>query len=395
VKLKNSFCLVLVIILLHSLSLPIAFGTGPEHAEDSVDKKPLFEIIGGPEAPVLDEGMRGTQDIRGGFEGGLCLKVGEKYHMFPTERVGRAGEKPFVDDVNTRFGHWTSPDAVHWTRRSTIFQSTGKYAVAETDNPLNDRRGALYAFMPVYDEKLGRWYGYYVAYTVYPNYTPMHSYGRIWRAESVKRGIHGIGGPYRDVGIIMEPGLDTQPWEGRQGVDSFCPFPTGDGWLGFYGGAFPYARLEDYPKKTGKGWLVGLAKAQKLEGPWIRLKSGNPVRSIHPEWVENPIVSRLPNGVYIAIFDGGPGGWGYGNTFGYSLSKDGINWTRVSYIQIHTKVKKWWRTLRTPLCLVAQGNDIYTVLYTAMVKDKRFRPIGLVRLKLDREVLEARTKDLK
>ena len=51
------------------------------------DEKPLFEIIGGQNSPVVDEGMPGTEGIQGGFEGGRVVKVGDTYHMFPTERA--------------------------------------------------------------------------------------------------------------------------------------------------------------------------------------------------------------------------------------------------------------------------------------------------------------------
>jgi hypothetical protein len=204
-----------------------------------------------------------------------------------------------------------------------------------------------------------------------------------------------VGGPYRDKGVIMEPGLDTQLWEGRQGVAFFYPYATDSGWLGFYGGAYPYARREDYPAKTGKGWYVGLARASAPEGPWTRMDTTiNPVTSIHPSFVENPIVSRLPNGLYIAMFDGGPDGWGlhYPNMFAYSLSKDGIRWTPAHYLPIQTKVKKWWDIMRTPVCLIPEGNDTYTILYAAINNSKRFHPMGMVQVKLNRKALDDKMK---
>jgi hypothetical protein len=221
---------------------------------------PLFEIVSGPDSPVIDEGMPGTEGILGGFEGGACVKVGNTYHMFPTERAGQEGIEAHYDRVKTRIGHWTSRDAIHWQRESTIYQASGIYAITDDDNPMNDRRGAIWSYMPVFNEKANRWNGYYLAYTVHKEIEPNHSFGRIWRCESVKEGIDGIGGPYRDVGIIMEPGLDTQLWEGRQGVDSFFPYPAGDKWLGFYGGAYPFQKRKDYPRNGKRGaWYVGLA----------------------------------------------------------------------------------------------------------------------------------------
>ena len=297
------------------------------------DDKPLFDIIGGENKPVIDEGMSGTEGIQGGFEGGRVVKVGNTYHMFPTERAGEIGVPYYYDRVKTKIGHWTSQDAIHWKRESTILQASGNYAVTEDDNPMNDRRAAIWSYMPVFNEKANKWYGYYLAYTVHKEIEPNHSFGRIWRCESTVEGKDGIGGPYKDMGIIMEPGLDSQPWEGRQGVASFFPYPVGENkYLGFYSGAYPFQSWADYPKKSGKGWFVALAESNSLEGPWHRLNKGvAPIKSIHPLFVENPIVSQLPNGLYIAIFDGGPDGWGHHlpNMMGYSLSKDGYNWTEA------------------------------------------------------------------
>lgn len=352
---------------------------------------PLFEITGGPDAPVINEGMPGTAGIQGGFEGGACVKVNGTYHLFPTERAGQAGMPPYYDRVKTRIGHWTSTDAIHWTRQKTLYQASGQYALTADDNPMNDRRAALWSFMPIYSEAHQRWYGYYLAYTVHKDIEPNHSFGRIWRAESVEDGINGIGGPYTDKGIIIEPGLDSQLWEGRQGVASFFPYPVGNEWLAFYAGAYPYLTRSDYPLRSGKGWLIGLARSSSLEGPWTRMDSSvNPVTSIHPWFVENPLVSKLPNGWYIALFDGGPEGFGLHlpNMIGYTLSKDGLHWTAARYLPIQTKVKKWWDIMRTPLCLVPEGNDRYTILYAAINNNQRFHPIGLVHVKLNRQVLE-------
>lgn len=369
----------------------------PYIIEGFSDEKPLFEIIGGENKAVIDEGMLGTEGIQGGFEGGRVVKVGDTYHMFPTERAGEKGVPYYYDRVKTKIGHWTSKDAIHWKRESTIYQASGVYAVTEDDNPMNDRRSAIWSYMPVFNEKANKWYGYYLAYTVHKEIEPNHSFGRIWRCESTVDGINGIGGPYKDMGIIMEPGLDSQPWEGRQGVASFFPYKVGDKYFGFYSGAYPFESWADYPKKTGKGWFVGLAESNSLEGPWKRLNKGlEPIKTIHPSFVENPIVNQLPNGLYIAIFDGGPEGWGHHlpNMIGYTLSKDGINWGEARYLPIETKVDKWWDIMRTPLCLIPEGNDVYTIVYNAIDLKRRFHPTGMVKVKLNKDVMESRLKEL-
>lgn len=377
---------------LRDAAMPAGTSWDPFIVDGYYDDAPLFEILGGPDKPVIDEGMPGTEGIQGGFEGGMCVKIGDTYHMFPTERAGQPGVEAYYDRVKTRIGHWTSRDAIHWTRESTIYQASGNYAVTDDDNPVNDRRGAIWSYMPVFSEKANRWYGYYLAYTVHKEIEPNHSFGRIWRTESQVEGINGIGGPYKDAGIIMEPGLDTQLWEGRQGVDSFFPFQVGDEWLGFYGGAYPFGTREDYPRKSSKAWYIGLAKSPALEGPWTRLDTTvNPVTSIHPYFIENPIVYKLPNGSYITIFDGGPEAWGLHlpNMIGYALSEDGYHWSEARYLPIQTKVKQWWDIMRTPVCLIPEGDDIYTIVYAAIETERRFHPMGMVKVKLNRNVLEA------
>src|SRR5699024_5504470 len=128
------------------------------------------------------------------------------------------------DRVKTRIGHWIRRDAIHWKRGGTLYQSDGKYAVSDYDNPANDRRSAIWSFMPIFNKKENRWHGFYVAYTVSKTIAANHSFGRIWHTVSEKKGIEGIGGPYKDSGIVIEPGLNSQLWEGRQGVQSFFPF---------------------------------------------------------------------------------------------------------------------------------------------------------------------------
>jgi hypothetical protein len=381
-----------------NVSLPDGRLWTPFIIDGFYDDEPLFEIVGGSDGPVIDEKSAGAEDILGGFEGGACVKIGDTYHMFPTERAGSHGTPDYYDRVKTRIGHWTSRDAINWERKSPIYEASGTYAISHEDNPLNDRRGAIWSYMPVFNKEANRWKGFYLAYTVDRELSPNHSFGRIWRCESLQEGYDGIAGPYRDCGIVMEPGLDSQLWEGRQGVDSFFPYKVGNRWLSLYGGAFPFRKWGDYPAVYDKKWWgVGLAESSSIEGPWVRMDTTiNPVISIHPWFLENPIVSVLPNGLLIAIFDGGPDGWGLHlpNMFGYSLSLDGVNWSEAHYFPIETKVRKWWDIMRTPLCLIPEGDGIYTVVYAAICNGRRFHPIATVQLKINDRVLAKRKVEL-
>jgi len=119
----------------------------------------------------------------------------------------------------------------------------------------------------------------------------------------------------------------------------------------------------------------------------------NPVTSIHPWFVENPIVTRLADATYIAMFDGGPESLGLPNMFGYSLSVDGLRWSEATYFPIETRVTKWWKTMRTPLGLVPEGDSVYSIIYAA-INERRFHPIGLVRVRLLMDRLEEQKTEL-
>ena len=123
----------------------VAFLENPEPAGD-IQKylsESIFEIVGGPDKPVVDEGHPDTEDIVGGFEGGRALKLGDTYHMFPTERAGIRGRERSLDRVKTRIGHWTSKDAVNWNRVSTLYQASGKYTHISPTFSLRGVKGGL------------------------------------------------------------------------------------------------------------------------------------------------------------------------------------------------------------------------------------------------------------
>jgi len=113
--------------------------------------------------------------------------------------------------------------------------------------------------------------------------------------------------------VILEPGKDSESWEGLQGTDSFYPFRVGDRWYGFYGSAKTEVKPVLY-------WKVGLVSAPALTGPWKRLSDHNPVPLDARYGVENPIVTRLKNGHYIAVFDS----LGPTDQIGYALSQAGF-----------------------------------------------------------------------
>ncbi|WP_391570709.1 hypothetical protein [Cohnella sp.] len=293
------------------------------------------------EHPLLQKGDPGTEGIKYGFEGGRVVRVGGTYHLFTSEMLG----KPRF--VQMRLAHWSSDDGFSWRRRSTLFESSGDYTG-------QDPRASLWSPLPVYDEAAGRWNLFYVAYRSMPSTDKEwreNFNGTIWRAVSRKEGPEGVGGPYDDAGIVMQPGPESEPWEGLQGTDSFFPFAAGGRWLAFYGSA----KTEKLPVSF---WGVGLASSDKLDGKWTRCPGVNPIL-IDETWVENPIVSRLADGRYAAVFDGGP----EHGTFGYSVSEDGYRWSRGQYV--HFRKGGWIKDVRTPLGLLDNEDGTYAIYYTA------------------------------
>jgi hypothetical protein len=292
--------------------------------------------------PVLTIRSEGARGNKYGFEGGRVLKVKGMYHLFTSEMVG----DPHW--VKMRLAHWTSQDRIHWNRASTLVESSGDFTG-------KDPRAALWSPLPVYDPKESRWNLFYVAYQAAPDTSQqwLTNYeGRIWRAVSAVLGEDGIGGPYKDVGIILQRGRDSDAWEGLQGTDSFFPFRVGDRWYAFYGSA----HTERLPISL---WQVGLAAAPDLAGPWTRCTKLNPL-GIEKRFIENPIVTKLDGGAYIAVYDTDAP-----NAIGYTFSRDGTHWSPGQHLVVQEGSGIWASEVRTPLGLIPEGNDSFTLFYTA------------------------------
>jgi hypothetical protein len=200
--------------------------------------------------PVTTNRLPEAGSNKFGFDRGRVIKLNGVYHLFTSEMVA----DPCW--VKMKLGYWQSRDKINWQRMGTIRESSRNFNGQDT-------RAALWSPLPVFDEKGNRWNLFYVAYRSAPNeadrFLPNHD-GRIYRAVSSKQGTEGIAGPYEDVGIVMQPDAENQPWEGLQGVDSFFPYKVGNKWYAFYGSA----KTEEKPIKL---WTAGMASAPGIGGP--------------------------------------------------------------------------------------------------------------------------------
>jgi hypothetical protein len=314
-------------------------------------------------SPVISNHSPEAGNIKYGFEGGNVVKVNGAYHLVTTEMAGEP------TSVKTNLAHWSSPDRIHWKRVSTLYESTG-------DNTGKDLRAALWGPMFVYDDQAQVWDLIYVSYRSQPD-TPaesrMNYEGAIWRAVSQARGPGGMGGPYQDIGIILRPDAESQSWEGLQGTDSFFPYRAGGHWLGFYGSA-------NTEHKPIEHWRVGLAEASELAGPWKRCAGVNPVY-MDKRFVENPIVTKLDDGSFIAVYDNEHAG-----AVGYGWSADGQHWNSGRDLVLQPKGKgQWAEHVRTPLGLIPEGHGRYTLFYTGFqgnISSTSYSCVGLTTVKL-------------
>ncbi|WP_114790826.1 hypothetical protein U0035_20635 [Niabella yanshanensis] len=340
------------------IAFTLIFGSLPALAQEVKGK--ILKMVSEHKGPVIGSSHPDVlaTNNRSGFETGQVVKLDNVYHMFVNEMF----ERPHRD---LRIAHWTSADAVNWKRQATIVSSI-------PGRTHNNPRAEVWVNSVIFNEEENAWNIFYVAYrggdSTKGEITGNDYQGRIWRAMSVIKGKDGIGGPYADMGIMLEPDAESQAWEGQQAVASFFPYKAGNTWYAMYDG--------HYHTPKG-GWPTGMAFAQKLNGPWKRMPEGfNPI-GVAGVFMENEIVYQLKDSSYLMIFDS------FGDQeIGYSLSGDGICWGKETRIKIQSPGKTWAEPgdhyTRTPLCAIPEKDGTFTVVYTAMMKvnGRNFYAIG-------------------
>jgi len=301
--------------------------------------------------PIIGKHTKGAETVRFGFEGGTCVKQDNQYYIFTTEVF----DEPKTPAVRLAF--WTSKDGIKFTRI---------YQMAQTNFNWNDTSTNLMAPwspMLTFDTEKNRWSVFFVGYSRKPGALDVFNmFGRIHRYDSKVLGRKGIAGPYKDGGWL-NIAADGPAWEGVAKALSFSAYKVGKTWYGFLGTNTVPLALD----ATGMGGNTGesksyfrasLTKANSLTGRWERVDSLNPVL-LDPEFIENTIVTKINDSLYIAVYDGANI-----HELSYAVSTDGIHWGKEQLMLI-PNAPVWLHTMRTPLGLINEGNGIYTIYFTA------------------------------
>lgn len=300
--------------------------------------------------PIIKAGDPCTENNKFGFEGGTSYKINGVYYILSTEVF----DNPKTAAV--RLSVWKSNDGEKFSKQTVI---------AETNYDWNDStyRMSPWSPMAVYDDSLNRWSVFSVGYKRKPNATDVWNMsGRIRRYDSNTSGIDGIAGPYSD-GEWLDVEKKGDAWEGPAEIVSFFPYKVGNAWMGFYGSNSAPSFIDPLSKPQDKNeakilFHVGLAKSDSLTGRWERCTDLNPVL-MDPEFIENPIVTKVSDSLYMVVYDGANK-----HAMSYSWSRDGIKWQPEQLLEI-PDAPSWMNAMRTPLGMIDEGNNEYTIFFTA------------------------------
>ena len=301
--------------------------------------------------PIIGKGTKGAETVRFGFEGGTCVKQDNQYYIFTTENF----DEPKTAAV--RLALWKSTDGIKFTR---------VYQLAQTNFNWNDTSTNLmspWAPNLTFDTEKNRWSVFHVGYSRKPGSPDVYNmFGRIRRYDSKVPGKKGIAGPYK-VGGWLDIAAQGPAWEGVAKALSFSAYKVGKTWYGFLGtNTVPIVQDPgSMGGNTGEAksfFRASLTKANSLTGRWERVDSLNPVL-FDPEFIENTIVTKINDSLYIAVYDGANI-----HELSYAVSTDGIHWGKEQLMLI-PNAPDWLHTMRTPLGLINEGNGIYTIYFTA------------------------------
>jgi len=312
--------------------------------------EPQFELVSIHPQPVIGRHVPDAKDVKFGFEGGSVRKIHGVYYLSTTECF----DEPKTAAV--RIALWKSLDGTHFKRVCIM---------DKTNYNWNDTTYRMSPWAPIltYDSANERWSVFHVGYKRKPYSTDVFNMsGKIARQDSKVKGMRGIEGPYSEVHWID---VDNNPdaWESTNGMLGFYPFQVKNQWYAFF--CCNGVPIDNNPRSADSlrvankiAFQTGLVKSSRLNGHWERCSSINPV-PFDPEFIENPVVTRLKNGCYIALYDGNND-----HALPYTWSYDGVHWAKRRLLQLDN-VPSWLYHIRTPLSLIEEKDGTYTVYFTA------------------------------
>jgi len=213
--------------------------------------------------------------------------------------------------------------------------------------------------------------------------------GRIRRLDAKVKGLRGITGPYK-VGGWLNLHPEGSEVEGSGETVSFSAFMAGNKLYGFLG--YNTVPVVQNPEIGGGAipesktfFRAALASADKISGKWQRLAELNPVM-MDDQFIENSSVTKINDHLYINLYDGANK-----HEISYATSADGLHWNKEQLLKI-PNAPSWLYQTRTPLCLINEGNGIYTIYFTAFDgrNEKKILPlwhqgygnVGMLKVKL-------------
>jgi len=306
-------------------------------------------VLGGPNYPVLSPSLPGLwTNLSGGFENGVVVKTGGMYHMITTG--WSAGT--YSHDIIVQF---SSPDRHNWTFGGQV--AGCHWENGQWYNPV--AQPALH-----FNNQSDHWELFHI-WCIEPKVSWSPNCTCV-RSVSTVPGRSGITGPWVEAGIVLSP-KGAQPWQDGT-LDSISnPFAVGGLYYVFIGSG------------GACGWCVGLAYSSNMSGPFERVANSSATPLINGTltassrgYNENPLVLRLPSGVYVAVFDflKPEVTVHHDDVFGFSYSSNGVDWpaengVAMSLLPPHNSTAPLWATrARTPLSLIDEGDGSYTMFYT-------------------------------
>lgn len=345
-----------------------------------------LELVSTEPTPVIGVNHPDAKDIPAGFEAGTTVKVKIKgqtaYHMVTTT-METCGAKRWA---NMRTEHWISEDGNIWRRHKILFRP-GK----NPETGMWELTGSPFFF---FDEKEDRWFVYF-NFMAYDRIRSWTTPTLLRRAGAKTKGMDGINGEFEYPGEIVAPSGIAHPTDAAASSIS-PPFQAADGkWYAFLGGG-------PKPFNAGSGrWWVLLVRAKGPEGPFIYMPEHAPEPFMDPTgFVENPLITKMKGPVtgkeyWTVIFNflKPEVETKQNSQVGFSGSEDGLEWpignTQLIDLEkgLPAGTNAWWRAVRVPHQLIAEGNDLYTCFFSAYDKQGEFESIGKATFRV-KEVVE-------